>query len=496
MEAAVTATATDRMGRLAAGAAYVLGFAVVIPAVHLLLGVSLDRLGGNPLESAPAWISRAGGLIAVAGLTLIVTSAAALHRAGRGFPLSSSPPERLVEIGPYRRLRHPIYTGAVMLFVGSAIVLGSFWSAAVTGPLLGFFYFAYAAGIEEPALRERYGPRYAEYGGRAAFFLPFPLRGRLTRIAAGLLGWLSRAANRPAIFRRGDHILFWGYGIWVGAGIALGLAAMEFVLIAAGMEPGRAAWGVAVATLAGLAGSRVGWRVLTSVGERTSYRHTSSRVGFVSWGAPVALLVLLPALALISGESLLRYLDAAFPALMIAQMVGRVGCTFYGCCYGRETESSLHLHYTHPALKAVRQGRVNAGRLMPAQLLSVVNGGLIALVVFGLWLARPLPLGVPAALTATLYGLCRLGEEWVRSHDSLLLGPVSHAQVVALLLALVGLAFLLLDPADHTALYYTPGRSLDAVRVLQQLHPALLAAAGLLTAALFSYHYRAVGRWR
>ncbi len=202
------------------------------------------------------------------------------------------------------------------------------------------------------------------------------------------------------------------------------------------------------------------------------------------------------ALALISGESLLRYLDAAFPALMIAQMVARVGCTFYGCCYGRETESSLHLHYTHPALKAVRQGRVNAGRLMPAQLLSAVNGGLIALVVFGLWLARPLPLGVPAALAATLYGLCRMGEEWVRSHDSLLLGPVSHAQVVALLLALVGLAFLLFAPADHAALYNMPGRPLDAVRVLQQLHPALLAAAGLLTAALFSYHYRAVGRWR
>jgi diaminopimelate decarboxylase len=377
-----------------------MGFAVAMPAVHLLLGLSLDRLGGNPLESGPAWLSLAGGLIAGAGLLLIVTSAATLHRAGRGLPLSSSPPVLLVEIGPYRRLRHPIYTGAVMLFVGSAIVLGSFWSAAVTGPLLGFFYFAYAAGKEEPVLRKRYGQRYAAYSGRAAFFLPLPLRGRLIRAVAGLLRRISRAVNRPAILRRGEHILFWGYGIWVGVGIGLGLAAMEFVLIAAGMEPGQAMWGVAVATLAGLTGSRLGWRVLTSVGERTHYRHTSSRVGFVSWGALVALLVLLSALSLVSGESLLRYLDAAFPALMIAQMLARIGCTFYGCCSGLETESILHIHYVHPALKAVRQGQVNGGRLIPAQLLSAVNGGLIALVVFGLWLARPLPLGVPGVTRA------------------------------------------------------------------------------------------------
>ncbi len=491
----MTVTARDRTGRIAAGAVYVLGFAVVMPAVHMLLGMCLDRLGGNPLATAPARIGVAGGLLAAAGLMLIGTSVAALRRSGRGLPLSSSPPERLVEVGLYSRLRHPIYTGAVVLFVGSAVVLRSFWSAAVTGPLLGFFYFAYAAGIEEPVLHERYGGRYAEYGRRTAFFLPLPLRGRLTRIVAGGLAWLSRAANRPAIVRRGDHILFWGYGVWVGAGIALGLTAMEFALIGAGMAPGWAAWGVAVATLAGLAGSRVGWRVLTAVGERTSYRRTSSRVGFISWGALVALLVLLSALSMVSGESLLRYLDAAFPALMIAQMLGRIGCTFYGCCYGREAEGPIHLHYAHPVLKAVRQNRVNAGRLMRAQLLSAVNGGLIALVVFGLWLARPLPMGVPAALAVTLYGLCRLGEEWVRSHDSLLLGPMSHAQGIALLLALGGLAFLLLSPAG-AAPDYTPGNLPDFGLVLRQLHPVLLSAAGLLTAGLFSYHYRAVGQWR
>jgi len=59
----------------------------------------------------------------------------------------------IIETGPYRWVRHPSYTGAVLTYLGIGIVTGN-WLSVVTalgGALLGF---GHRVIVEERALRE------------------------------------------------------------------------------------------------------------------------------------------------------------------------------------------------------------------------------------------------------------------------------------------------------------------------------------------------------
>ena len=61
-------------------------------------------------------------------------------------PMSEKVDPRLVTTGPYRTVRHPIYSGIVLAMVGTAIAVRVYWPIAVV--LLGG-YFIYSALMEE-----------------------------------------------------------------------------------------------------------------------------------------------------------------------------------------------------------------------------------------------------------------------------------------------------------------------------------------------------------
>jgi protein-S-isoprenylcysteine O-methyltransferase Ste14 len=67
----------------------------------------------------------------------------------------------LVRSGPYRTLRHPIYTAMIGMFVGSAIAIGEWHS--VLGALLIVIAYARKIPLEEATLRGAFGEAYDEY---------------------------------------------------------------------------------------------------------------------------------------------------------------------------------------------------------------------------------------------------------------------------------------------------------------------------------------------
>jgi protein-S-isoprenylcysteine O-methyltransferase Ste14 len=76
----------------------------------------------------------------------------------------------LVTGGPFRFVRHPVYSGNLALFFGSAlgtlnIYLLLLWPMAVLG-------FVAEARVEERLLRDRFGAAYDEYAARAGLLLP------------------------------------------------------------------------------------------------------------------------------------------------------------------------------------------------------------------------------------------------------------------------------------------------------------------------------------
>jgi protein-S-isoprenylcysteine O-methyltransferase Ste14 len=75
---------------------------------------------------------------------------------------------RVIDTGPYAQVRHPMYSGTVLFFVGTPLLLGSWWGV-VLAPLF-VVLFAIRAGIEERALLEGL-PGYAEYTARVRYRL-------------------------------------------------------------------------------------------------------------------------------------------------------------------------------------------------------------------------------------------------------------------------------------------------------------------------------------
>ena len=76
----------------------------------------------------------------------------------------------LIRTGPYRRVRHPIYSGMLLAMIGVVLVLGE-----IRG-LLGFFIaagsFYFKARKEERFLSAEFGPAFTEHTRSTGMFLP------------------------------------------------------------------------------------------------------------------------------------------------------------------------------------------------------------------------------------------------------------------------------------------------------------------------------------
>jgi protein-S-isoprenylcysteine O-methyltransferase Ste14 len=72
----------------------------------------------------------------------------------------------VVSTGPYAFVRHPMYSGIMLFFVGVPLLVGSWWGVALA-PLFSIL-FAVRAGIEERALIAGL-PGYADYAARVRY---------------------------------------------------------------------------------------------------------------------------------------------------------------------------------------------------------------------------------------------------------------------------------------------------------------------------------------
>jgi protein-S-isoprenylcysteine O-methyltransferase Ste14 len=75
---------------------------------------------------------------------------------------------RVISTGPYAWVRHPMYSGTILFFIGAPLLLGSWWGLAMS-PLF-FLLFAIRADIEERALVAGL-PGYADYTARVRYRL-------------------------------------------------------------------------------------------------------------------------------------------------------------------------------------------------------------------------------------------------------------------------------------------------------------------------------------
>lgn len=78
----------------------------------------------------------------------------------------------LIQTGPYKYVRHPIYTGMLLAFVGSAVAIGE-WRG-ILAVALALLAFLHKIRVEEVGMRKTF-PEYEQYRRTTAALIPFVL---------------------------------------------------------------------------------------------------------------------------------------------------------------------------------------------------------------------------------------------------------------------------------------------------------------------------------
>jgi protein-S-isoprenylcysteine O-methyltransferase Ste14 len=119
--------------------------------------------------SASPTIGVLGVALSVAGIALAIW---ARWHLGENWSATVTLKEdhELISAGPYRYIRHPIYTGMLLAFVGTALALGEYRALISVGIVLFAFYIK--AKKEERFLTQEFGEKFREHSRRTGMFLP------------------------------------------------------------------------------------------------------------------------------------------------------------------------------------------------------------------------------------------------------------------------------------------------------------------------------------
>lgn len=136
----------------------------------MALAQVVARRAGLVLPGPGWWPVALGVMVFAAGLAL---RAWAVHELGRFFKFTVVVQQghRVVDSGPYRLIRHPSYTGLLMIELGLGAMLGTWLSipAAVLPPLIAF---AIRLLSEERFLAQELGEPYRAYMERTDRLIP------------------------------------------------------------------------------------------------------------------------------------------------------------------------------------------------------------------------------------------------------------------------------------------------------------------------------------
>lgn len=147
---------------------------ILVPGVAVVLvpWLILSAAGDAwPGRWGPVELLAAAG--AAVGLAMIVWVAWAFVRRGRGTPIPIDPPAEFVAAGLFRRVRNPMYVGALLVLLAEALFFRSGWLLAYAVALWAALH-AFVVLVEEPQLARRFGDSYRAYCAAVPRWLPRP----------------------------------------------------------------------------------------------------------------------------------------------------------------------------------------------------------------------------------------------------------------------------------------------------------------------------------
>jgi phosphatidylglycerol:prolipoprotein diacylglycerol transferase len=190
----------------------------------------------------------------------------------------------------------------------------------------------------------------------------------------------------------------------------------------------------------------VGARILYVLINWSAFRHDPFEIvriwhgGLVFYGGFIGALIAALWYIKRKGLPLLKTADIMAPSIAFGQFVGRIGCFFSGCCYGKTCDLPWAVIFTHTESLAPK-----GVPLHPTQLYSALNSLLIFLVLVGLKRIKGFG-GQIFWAYVLLYGVTRFILERFRGDERcrFIEGMLSTSQLIGLIMAVIAIAMMVI----------------------------------------------------
>jgi phosphatidylglycerol---prolipoprotein diacylglyceryl transferase len=241
----------------------------------------------------------------------------------------------------------------------------------------------------------------------------------------------------PVIVKLGPLTLSW-YGLMVALGV---IAVVAWVAFQVRKTHLLSTDTIATAALVGIPSGIIFSKILHVIDQASYYYHNPGKIfsgeGLTIWGAVLGATIGIWLYNRINHKFRFgQFGDIIAPGIILAQAIGRVGCTLNGCCYGLESGSACAVVYTQPGSYAPLGIPV-----LPTQIFEI-GYDLAVFAVLLIVKGRLKAEGSLFLLYFALYGAWRFGIEFIREGTPFVLG-MHQAAFIGLLVMLITIPLLI-----------------------------------------------------
>ena len=202
--------------------------------------------------------------------------------------------------------------------------------------------------------------------------------------------------------------------------------------------------------VSGLVGSRAAYVIEHWSSEFAAHPADIIRVdqgGLMFYGGLILSIIIFFVWCIAKRERPLALADIFCTVIPLGHACGRVGCFFYGCCYGRLSSSPLAVAFPRhsPAwYQQLNDGLIDsaAGASLPVLPTQLFEAAALLVLFAVLAVAYKRWLRHTAGIYLIGYGVIRFGLEYLRGDPRAAVGPLSISQTISVAMIALGCAFL------------------------------------------------------
>ena len=195
--------------------------------------------------------------------------------------------------------------------------------------------------------------------------------------------------------------------------------------------------------LGGVLGSRIAYVIEHWQSEFAAHPMTVIRIdqgGLMFYGGFILSFVIFFVWCFLKKESPLRLADLLSAVIPLGHAFGRIGCFFYGCCYGRDSDAWCAVTFPAGSPSWYEHGRRMVS-VLPTQLFEAAALLMLFAALMWLWRRKTRPVGLVTGAYLIGYAVIRFGIEILRGDPRAAVGPFSISQTISLGMIAVGAAF-------------------------------------------------------